>query len=182
MVIFLGMFSGVSQTRDKYRQIRRLGGSSKITRLFLVVFFCSKYFLWWFWTNVKNVPSCKQKNVWVIVFWFTQQISTVTRKGCTSIMLNIPQRWVKHSLKADTFFSYTTAFWLYLKNVLLIHLECDHCLPCKKDVKSQWAEWQDSVKTSNKGKHSETIILVFCGLLAGRDINKIIRKYKNDPV
>lgn len=51
-----------------------------------------------------------------------------------------------------------------------------------KDVKSQWAERQESFKASNKVKHSETISLVFCGLLAGRDINEIIHKYKNDPV
>lgn len=51
-----------------------------------------------------------------------------------------------------------------------------------EDVKSLWAERQESFKASNKGQHSETISLVFCGLLAGGDINKLIRKYKNDPV
>lgn len=51
-----------------------------------------------------------------------------------------------------------------------------------KDVKSQWAEWQESFKASNKVKHSETISLVFRGPLPERDINEIIHKYKNDPV
>lgn len=50
-----------------------------------------------------------------------------------------------------------------------------------KDVKSQWAERQESFKASNKVKHNETISLVFCGLLAGWDINEIIHKYENDP-
>lgn len=52
----------------------------------------------------------------------------------------------------------------------------------RKDVKSQWAEGQESFKASYKGKHSETISLVFCGLLAVRDINEIIHKYKNDRI
>lgn len=51
-----------------------------------------------------------------------------------------------------------------------------------KEVKSEWAERQESFKASNKVKHSETISLVFCGLLAGGDINKIILKYNNNAV
>lgn len=51
-----------------------------------------------------------------------------------------------------------------------------------KDVKSQWAERQESFKASNIVKQSETISLVFCGLLAGGDINEIIHKYNNNDI
>lgn len=40
---------------------------------------------------------------------------------------------------------------------------------------------KESFKASNKGQHSETIILVLCGPLAGREVNKITSKYENDP-